>query len=68
MRMQQRLCQICKSSNITLHEEDGVTYLRCKQCGFDEAGDFDEAYPEGKATGGKGSPYKRGGSQRTVKR
>lgn len=66
--MSQRVCPICKSANVEIKKEDETDFLHCKQCGFNEAEDFDAVYPDEKGSAGKGSPYKRGGGQRTVKR
>ena len=63
-------CPVCGSSNTVIKEENGLSYLVCKQCHFNEGEDWDEAYPEQRSNQrekGKHTPYKRGGGQRTRK-
>lgn len=66
-----KLCPKCKSSNITVHEDDGISFIACKTCGYDE---LEEFYPEemGERTSqkekGRYSPYKAGGKGRSRKK
>ncbi len=62
-------CPVCGSTDVEVFEEEGVEFIRCKKCGYDESVEYDEAYPDQKSQrGGGGSPYKRGGALRTQKR
>jgi len=65
------ICPKCKSTNVTLYEDDGISFLACNVCGYDE---LDELYPAedvGEKTSqrekGRYTPYKSGGKGRTRK-
>lgn len=61
------VCPKCKSKNVTLVSVGSSKFLACNECGYDES-DL-EVYPEDRySKGGKGSPYKKGGHQRTIKK
>ena len=63
-------CPVCGSRKIELKEEEGLVFVVCHACHFDEAEGYDEAYPGERSTQ-KGktryTPYKRGGGYRTRK-
>ena len=62
-------CPKCKSKHIDAVEILGSKFLICLSCGYDESEDVLDFYPESRGgKGGKGSPYKRGGPMRSVKR
>lgn len=63
-------CPKCKSLNIKIIEDNGLSFIQCLQCGYDELED-DDAFPETRTSQkakGRYSPYKTGGKQRTMKR
>ena len=47
--------------------EEDIQFLICLNCGYDESDDY-EVPSERTSKGGKGTPYKRGGSLRTQKK
>jgi len=64
-----QLCPKCKSSNITMHEDEGISFITCKTCGYDE---MEELYPSGdpgertsQKEKARHSPYKTGGKGRS---
>ncbi|MBS3126677.1 hypothetical protein J4228_00770 [Candidatus Woesearchaeota archaeon] len=62
-------CPECKSTHVTPIEDDGIEYIQCKACGFDEL-TGDEVFPEqttSQREKGKYSPYKTGGKERVRK-
>ena len=64
-------CPICKSTNTVIEEVEGLDFLKCKDCGFDESEDWDLSDPgEKKSQKAKGrySVYKRGGGGRSRSR
>ena len=62
-------CPKCKSKHIDAVELMGSKFLICLTCGYDESEETLDVYPESRGgKGGKGSPYKRGGPMRSVKR
>ncbi len=64
-------CPVCSSGNTEELAIKKSKFLICNECGYDESEEILEVYPEQK-TSQKGklkhSPYKRGGSQRTIKK
>ena len=61
-------CPKCKSKHIDAVELMGSKFLICLSCGYDESEEM-EAYPESRGgKWGRGSPYKRGGPMRSIKR
>lgn len=60
-----RKCPKCGSTHTEMEGED-IHFLVCLDCGYDEGDEYAIA-EERAGKGGKGSPYKRGGSLRTQK-
>ena len=63
-------CPQCGSKNIKFYTYLGIKTLKCNNCGFDESKIY-EVYPEEKKSQkakGKYTPYKTGGSRRTIKK
>lgn len=63
-------CPQCKSAKIKMIDDNGVSFIQCLQCGYDELED-DDTFPETRTSQkakGQYSPYKTGGSKRTQKR
>jgi len=61
-------CPRCGSQDAKLVKVIGGGVVECGSCGFDEAEELLEVYPEQRATQAaktKHSPYKRGGGRRT---
>lgn len=60
-------CPVCKSTNVSVEIIEDLEFIKCNECGFDEAEEY-EVYPEEKS-GQKGkssyTPYKRGGGARS---
>ena len=64
----QKRCPICGSVDIKIINNEGMEYIKCNKCKFNEMEEYD-VYPEersGKSSGG--SPYKKGGALRTQKK
>lgn len=62
-------CPKCNSKDIEYVSINNSKFLTCNKCGYDESEDILEVYPEERfSKGGKGSPYKKGGHQRTIKK
>ncbi|MBS3167561.1 hypothetical protein J4216_00345 [Candidatus Woesearchaeota archaeon] len=62
-------CPKCGSGHVDTVEILGSKFLICLNCGYDESEDILDVYPGSRnSKGGKSSPYKRGGSMRSVKR
>ena len=62
-------CPKCRSKHIDMVEVMGSKLLICLSCGYDESEEILDVYPEGRTSKtSKGTPYKRGGSMRSVKR
>lgn len=62
-------CPKCKSRHVDAVEVMGSKFLICLSCGYDESEEYLDVYPESRSNkGGKGSPYKRGGAMRSVKK
>ncbi|HLC58621.1 MAG TPA: hypothetical protein VJI68_02060 [Candidatus Nanoarchaeia archaeon] len=62
-------CPKCGSSHLDAVELMGSKFIICLNCGYDESEEILDVYPESRGTkGGRGTPYKRGGSMRSVKR
>jgi Zn ribbon nucleic-acid-binding protein len=60
-------CPKCKSSNIKVEESDGISFVTCNVCDYDE---LEEFYPEVRKSQrekAKFSPYKTGGKGRSRK-
>lgn len=64
----QDCCPECGSKDIEIKQKKGVKYIICTECEYDESMDYDQSYPDEKTSAGRGSPYKRGGAQRVVKK
>ncbi len=63
-------CPKCQSKEMVVEQYMGLPCLVCKNCGYDEASQYD-LYPEEKTSQkakGNFSPYKTGGGKRTVKK
>ncbi len=63
-------CPECGSKNIKHYNYLGIKAIKCNNCGFDESSAY-EVYPEQKTSQkakGKYTIYKKGGSQRTIKK
>ena len=61
-------CPKCKSKHVDAVEIMGSKFLICLNCGYDESEEAFDVYPESRGgKGGKSSPYKKGGSMRSVK-
>ena len=63
-------CPKCSSIKIKFYKYLGIKTIKCNNCGFDESSMY-EVYPEQKASQkakGQYSVYKKGGSQRTIKK
>ncbi|MEK6969743.1 MAG: hypothetical protein AABW48_04920 [Nanoarchaeota archaeon] len=60
----QRNCPKCNSSNVKVIEEEGIFFIVCNSCGYDELeADF---FPEDRSSQrekNKFSPYKTGGKE-----
>ena len=41
--MESKNCPVCHSADIELFEEEGLTFIRCKKCKYDESYDYDES-------------------------
>ena len=62
-------CPICGSKDTGYLTVKNSRFLICNECGYDESEKILEVYPEEKTSkGGKGTPYKKGGHQRTIKK
>ena len=61
-------CPICNSENVKRDDEDGFSFLICKDCGYDEAESYESDMGDRKSKSSGGTPYKRGGSLRVQKR
>ena len=59
-------CVKCGSFDVSVTEEEGLSFIKCNKCGFDE---LEEGYFSAGKTSqkekGKFSPYKAGGKQRS---
>lgn len=61
-------CPKCNSKDIEFLSINASKFLICNACGYDESENIMEIYPEDRLSkGGKHSPYKKGGHQRTMK-
>ena len=60
-------CPRCGSGHLDYEGDEDLRFLICLSCGYDE-GDEYETPGERKGKGGKGTPYKRGGSLRAQKK
>jgi len=61
----EKKCPKCGSSHLDQVDVMGSKCLICLSCGYDES-ELLEEYPSSRGgKGGKGSPYKRGGSMRS---
>ena len=61
-------CPKCNKDTAENVEIFGSKFLICDECGYDESEELlDEYGGDRKSKSGKSSPYKRGGSMRTVK-
>ncbi len=61
-------CPKCKSTDITIEDDNGVSFITCNVCDYDE---LEEFYPDERKSQrekGRYSPYKTGGKGRTQKR
>ncbi len=64
-------CPKCGSGNVKVVKVGSSEFLVCENCGYDESEHVLEVYPEEKSSQkakSRHSPYKAGGSQRTIKR
>ena len=62
-------CPRCKSPDVELIQYLNMKAIVCKHCGFDERQEY-EYFDEGRSSQkekGRFSPYKTGGSKRTMK-
>ncbi|MDP4012861.1 MAG: hypothetical protein Q8R00_04630 [Candidatus Nanoarchaeia archaeon] len=69
--MEKVKCPVCNSTDTIIRDVDGIEFLLCKNCGFDEAEDWDASEPgEKKSQKAKGryAVYKKGGGGRTRSR
>jgi len=60
-------CPKCDSQDVVFEEQQGVKFLLCKACGYDESVMY-EVYSSERSTQRekrKHSPYRTGGGQRT---
>ncbi len=61
-------CPNCGSDDVIIEGDEDISFLICKECGFDEGDEYESDLGERKGKSSGGSPYKRGGSLRTQKR
>lgn len=62
-------CPCCGSNNVKFLTLKNSKFLVCDDCNYDESEEILEIYPnERKSRSGKGTPYKKGGHQRTMKK
>lgn len=69
--MKPKKCPVCKSEDTIIREVESIEFLKCNNCKFDEAEDWDLSEPgEKKSQREKGryAVYKRGGGGRTRSR
>ena len=63
-----KLCPKCRSADVKIHEDDGISFITCNSCGYDELEEYEDL---GKKTSqnekGRYSPYKTGGKGRSRK-
>lgn len=62
-------CPQCKSVKIKVITDQGLEFIQCSKCGYDDLED-DETFPETRTSQkakGNYSPYKTGGKNRTNK-
>jgi Zn ribbon nucleic-acid-binding protein len=62
-------CPQCQSDDVKIVKYLNIEALICKSCGYDERDSY-EMYPEGRNSQkekGRFSPYKAGGSKRSMK-
>ena len=67
--MKKAVCPKCRSGNVKIINYLGIKCITCRNCGFDQAGDY-EIYPEAKTSQkakARHSPYKAGGHRRASK-
>ncbi|HIG92902.1 TPA: hypothetical protein HA242_03945 [Candidatus Woesearchaeota archaeon] len=60
-------CPKCKSPGVNITYHNGIPFLHCRHCGYNELAEED-TFPEDRTSQrekGRYSPYKTGGSGRT---
>lgn len=63
------ICPKCNSKDVEFVSINSAKFLTCNECGYDENEGILDVYPEERTSkGGKSSPYKKGGHQRTIKK